>query len=241
MHCCPPAGVRAVLLENYINLQDRIRIMAEPFGYPKFKDIKEKGSDALGNPGKSMYDFELKEVKVFHMKNFYKFLYWYLTEEGWRASEDEGENDEKIETFYEEWRHADGTMERRIWWRLMYNPEFHGRPHTRYRYFLDINIKNLFLKNTDTVVSGRKVKAQEGEVEIKAKLYIKIYDDEMKKNAIMNALYRFFRKRWYKHTFEGYRDDARIRVRKLQDSIKDFFNSATYEDDIKNFHLDKGL
>lgn len=211
--------------------------------FPRFKSTKDKGTDAMGHEGKAMYEFEFKEVKIFHMKNFYKFLYWWLMEEGWRAAEDEGENDDKIETFYEEWRLPDGNMERRIWWRLVYNPEFHSRDTSRHRYYLDIHIKNLFLKNVDTVVGGRKVKAQEGEVEVKAKAYIKIFDDDIKKHPIFGQylIYKFFRQRWYKHTFEGYRDDLRIRMRKLQDTMKDFFSSATYEDDNKNFHLEKGL
>jgi hypothetical protein len=212
--------------------------------FPRFKHINDKGSDVMGVPGRSMYDFQFRAVKVFHMKNFYRFLYWYLTEEGWRSAEDDEkfENDNKFETFFEEWRAADGMLQRRIWWRLTYNPEFQSRYSSRYRYYMDLNMKNLFLKNVETVVGGRKVNAQQGEVEIKVKGYIRIYDDDVKKNPFIGrVLFHFFRKRWYKPIYEGYREDIRIKLRSLQDALKDFFNIVAYQEDQKNFHLERGL
>jgi len=212
--------------------------------YPRFKSLSDKGSDAMGVPGRDMYNFEFKIIKVFHMKNFYRFMYWYLIEEGWRAAEDDDgfENDERFETFFEEWRMADGTLQRRIWWRIVFNPEFHSRGSSRYRYYVDINFKNLFLKNTEAVISGRKVAAQEGELRVNVKAYIRIFDDDIKKHPLIgNVLYQFFRRRWYKPIFEGFREDIRIRMRNLNDAMKDFFNIVTYQEDQKNFHLERGL
>ena len=211
--------------------------------FPRFKSIADKGSDVLGNKGKDTYQFEFRTIKVFHMKNFYRFVYWYLLEEGWRAAEDESENDEKWETFFEEWRMPDNTLQRRIWWRLVYCPESpHGRTSSRYRYYLDLNFVNLFLKNTETVVGGRKVTAQEGEVKVVVKGYIKIFDDDVQKHPFVGkVLYHFFRKRWYKQIYEGYREDIRFKLRGFQDALKDFFNMAAYQDDHKNFHLERGL
>ncbi len=215
--------------------------MAYP-NFPRFKSTKDKGSDSLGVEGKSLYEFEFRVVKVFHMKNFYKFVYWYLTEEGWRAAEDEGEEDERVETFFEEWREPNGNMQRRIWWRLVYNPEFHSRGTSRYRYYMDLNFTNLFMRNTETVVGGRKMTAQEGELKVRVKVYIKIFDQDVKKHPLMGPiLFHFFRKRWYKPIFEGYRNDIRVRARNLQDAMKDFFNVATFQEDQKNFHLERGL
>jgi hypothetical protein len=210
--------------------------------YPRFKSTKDKGSDSLGNKGKAMYEFEFRVVKVFHMKNFYKYVYWYLTEEGWRAAEDEGENDERIETFFEEWREPNGNMQRRIWWRLVFNPEFHSRGSSRHRYYMDLNFTNLFLRNTETVVGGRKISAQEGELKVRVKVYVKIFDEDVEKHPLMGkVLFHFFRRRWYKPIYEGYRTDVRARARSLQDAMKDFFNIVTYQEDQKNFHLERGL
>lgn len=216
---------------------------AHPFiPFPRFKSQKDKGSDAMGVEGRPMYKFEFRAIKVFNMRNFYRFMYWYLLEEGWRAAEDETDNDENWETFFEEWRAPDGTLQRRIWWRVLFNPESHSRGTSRYRYYMDITYKNLFLKNTETVVSGRKVSAQEGELTVNVTGYVKIYDSDVKAHPLIgNVLYQFFRRRWYKLIFEGYRDDIRIRIRSLNDAMKDFFNMATYQEDQKNFHLERGL
>ena len=201
--------------------------------YLRFKDSKSKGE--------SFYDFEFKAIKVFHMKNFYKFVYWWLQEEGYRGCNPEDENDDHPETYYEEWRMPDGDMQRRIWWRLVFNPEFHGRDEARHRYIIDINFKNLFLKNVDTVINGRKVKAQEGEIELKVDAKLLYYMEDVFEHPILHYFKYFFKKRWTKPMKEGYRDDLRARMRKFQDALRDFFNMATYEDDEKNFHLERGL
>ena len=202
-------------------------------GEPVLTKISDKGT--------VMYEFELKTAKVFHMKNLYKFVYEYLLEEGYRASMVEDDSDEYPETYYDEWRLPEGHMERRIWWRFVMNPEFHARPHTRYRYYVDLNFRNLWLKNIETVVGKRKVRAQDGEISIVVKAYLKILDDDIVKHAIMKYFSYFFRRRWIKQIREGYRDDLRHRMRKFQDAVKDFMAVVTYEDDQKNFHLERGL
>lgn len=191
--------------------------------------------------GHMFYDFEFKAIKVFHMKNFYRFVYWWLQEEGYRAANPEDENDEHPEVYFEEWRMPAGDLQRRIWWRLLFNPEFHGREKARHRYIIDVNFKNLFLKNVDTVINGRKVKAQEGEISVKVKAYLWYYYEDVTTHPLLKYFKYFFEKRWVKPMREGYRDDLRHRMRKFQDAMRDFFNMVTYEDDQKNFHLERGL
>lgn len=199
----------------------------------RWHDFKDKGTP--------FYDFEFKAIKVFHMKNFYKFVYWWLQEEGYRAANPEDEIDDHPETFYEEWRMPDGDLQRRIWWRMLFNPEFHGQDSARHRYIIDLNYKNLFMRNVDTVINGRKVKAQEGEVEVVVNAYLWYYTKDVEEHPLLKYFKYFFKKRWIKPMKEGYRDDLRARMRKFQDALRDFFNMATYEDDEKNFHLERGL
>ena len=183
-------------------------------GEPILTTAKDRGDE--------WYKFEIKTTKVFHMKNLYKFVYEWMMEEGFRAAMVEKDNDEYPETYYEEWMLPEGHIERRIWWRFVMNPETHAREHTQYRYYVDLNFRNLWLKNKETVVDGRKVKAQDGEVSVFGKAYAKIFLDEINTHPVLKYFSYFFRKRWIKHVKEGYRDDIRFRMRKLQDAIKDF-------------------
>ena len=189
--------------------------------------------------GTAVYDIAFKTTKTFHMKNLYKFIYEYLMEEGWRSSMDEGNDDTSPETYYEEWVMPNGFIERRIWWRLQLNPE--TPPNSRYMYYMDITFRNLYIKNVDTVVGGRKSKAQDGEVNIEATAYLRMFYDDVEKHPILKYFFYFFKNRWIKNIFEGYRNDLRFRMRKFQDAINQFFTIETYEDDQKNFHLDKGI
>lgn len=194
-----------------------------------------------GDKGDSFYEFEFRVIKVFHMKNFYKFMYMWFQEEGYRAVNPDSMVDEYPEVYYEEWRLPDGEFQRRIWWRFMFNPETHSKPTSRYRYFIDVNFKNLYMKNVESVINGRKVKAQEGEVEVGVKAYVWIDTESVVANPFLKTFGYFFKKRWIKHTKEGYRDEIRWRMRRLQDAMKEFFNIVTYEDNQKNFHLERGL
>lgn len=197
---------------------------------------------SIKDKGKSLYSFELKNTKIFHMKNFYKFLYQYMIEEGYRTAGIEDQSDTYPETFYDEWVLPNGYMERRIWWRFYYNPETHARFGTQYRYYIDLNFRNLWLKDTETVIQGKKIKAQKGEIGIIVKAYFKfISEDEIKKHPILQYFYYFWRRRWIKYIYEGYRDDLRAKMRKLQDAIKEFMDTATYEDDQKSFHKKRGI
>ncbi|MBR9690982.1 hypothetical protein GOV08_04835 [Candidatus Woesearchaeota archaeon] len=196
----------------------------------------------ISDKGIEFYRFRLKSEKIFHMKNFYRFLYQYMMEEGFRAADDldPGESDMFPETYYEEWHFPQGHMERRMWWRLVFNPELHSRATTRYRYYVDLNFRNLNLTNVEAVVDGRRAKVQSGEVEIVVRAYLKIFWDEIREHKILRYFDWFFRKRWYKDTMFGYRDDLRNRMRKLQDAVKDFMHMATYDDNQKVFHLKRG-
>ena len=77
-----------------------------PHWQEKFK-AGWKGSNILA------YKTEIRQYRVVNFESLYRYMYHYVTEEGWKAPD----GSKEIEPFYGELRSQDGYKEMRTWWR----------------------------------------------------------------------------------------------------------------------------
>src|SRR3989338_7600783 len=95
--------------------------------------------------------YEVENEETFHMKNLYKLIHDWLSEEGFK---DIYGDDENPEIFYLEKMLGSGSKEHRIWWRVIKSPQ----SSQYYRYFLKINFLTLNMKSIEVMHQGHKMR-----------------------------------------------------------------------------------
>ncbi len=106
-----------------------------------------------------VYSTQIKQVRIFHLENIYRYMYHWLTEEGWKSEH----GDKMFEVFFGEYRDQHGHKEVRWWWRLK---KSHGgiggaHPFFRFKWYIDVLTTNM--KRTEIMYKGRKIKPYVGE------------------------------------------------------------------------------
>lgn len=112
-------------------------------------------------------EFRVKYKDIFSLRNLYIMLHEYLLEEGWRGVDGEDQH-EDIETFYSENAYQKGIhrggKELWFWWRAYKFPE--GKYSSYLRNRLDIDAHVVYLQNVEIVHQGKKMTAQNCEIEV---------------------------------------------------------------------------
>lgn len=177
----------------------------------------------------------IENEETFHMKNLYKLIHDWLSEEGFLDIYGEDVNPE---VFYLERILGSGAKEHRIWWRCLRNP----RDSNYYRYFLKIDFMTLNMKSIEVMHQGHKMKTDRGDVIIQIWAYLQLdYKQEWRKHKYLKSVDSFFRKRLYKAQVESYKIDLYKTVYRLQNTIKQYLKLKTVYEMPKPFHPEKGL
>ena len=112
-------------------------------------------------------EFRIKFKDVFSLRNLYIMLHELLLEENWRGLQGAGDH-EDIETLYSENVYQRGIhrggKEIWFWWRAQKLPE--GKHSSYIKNFLDIDAHVVYLQNVEVVHQGKKMTAQNAEIEI---------------------------------------------------------------------------
>jgi len=146
-----------------------------------------------------------------------------VAEYGWTDLED---NTEHYETFYLEKIDTGGIKELWIKWRPQKIPE----ENSYYRYWLDFDIHCVGLKNIDTVKEGKKLKVQQGEIEMYVTAYMDLdYQGQWSSHPILKFFNKLFPNRIFrKELFDKHKKELYREAYELQNWIKQWFKLKTY-------------
>ena len=112
-------------------------------------------------------EIKVKYRDVFSLRNLYIMLHETMLEEGWFGADGSKEGDD-VEILYSENVYQKGIhkggKEIWFWWRLWKYPE--GKYNTYFRNHLDIDAHVVYLQNVEIVQQGKKMTAQNCEIEM---------------------------------------------------------------------------
>jgi len=122
---------------------------------PVTEDAQWKESNIL------VYSTQIKQERLIHLENVYRYMHHYLTEEGWKHEH----GDKWIEDFYGEYRDKEGHKEIRFWWRMQKNPAGISapKPHSYFRQKCYIDVLTTNMKRVEIMYKGKKIKPYIGE------------------------------------------------------------------------------
>ena len=111
-----------------------------------------------------VYSTQIKQVRILHLENIYRYMYHWLTEEGWTSTSATSAADAKwFEDFYGEYRDQQGHKEIRWWWRLQKSHGGIGGVHPFFNFKWHIDVLTTNMKRTEIVYKGKKIKPYVGE------------------------------------------------------------------------------
>jgi hypothetical protein len=122
---------------------------------PPPKDSKWGESNVL------VYSTQIKQVRLIHVENVYRYMWHWLTEEGWKSPHKFPFK--AIEDFYGEFRDQHDHKEIRWWWRVQKSHGGMGAPHPYFNYKWYIDVMTTNMKRTEIMYKGKKIKPYIGE------------------------------------------------------------------------------
>ncbi|MBI3034988.1 hypothetical protein HYY71_01575 [Candidatus Woesearchaeota archaeon] len=175
-------------------------------------------------------EFRVKYRDVFSLRNLYVMLHNTLLEEGWRGV-DGDDYLEDIETFYSENVYQKGIhrggKELWFWWRAYKSLESKTSGYLRNR--LDIDAHVVYLQNVEVVHQGKKMTAQNGEIEMFFRARIESdWNNEWQNHKFLKYVKPIYEKRILhveieKREKELWRDAYRIHAK-----VKQFLQLRTF-------------
>lgn len=168
-------------------------------------------------------EFRVKYRDVFSLRNLYIMLHETLLEEGWFGADNSKEGDD-VEILYSENVYQKGIhrggKELWFWWRAQKFPE--GRFSGYFKNFLDIDAHIVYLQNVEMVHQGKKMTAQNCEIEMFFRPRIELdYMHQWDKHWILKYIKPIYEKRIIhdeieKREKELWRDAYRIHAKVKQ-------------------------
>jgi hypothetical protein len=112
-----------------------------------------------------VYTTQLKQERVIHIENVYRYMHHYLYEEGWKATNsiDTVDDNKRYEDFYSEARDQAGHKEIRWWWRMQKSPGGIFGWHSYFDYKVYIDVLTTNMKRIEIMYKGQKIKPYMGE------------------------------------------------------------------------------
>ncbi len=151
-----------------------------------------------------VYSTQIKQERLIHLENVYRYMHHYLYEEGWKSvdgmeKEHESFADNKFENFYGEYRDQEGHKEIRFWWRLFKSPGgiYGTHPYFRQRIYIDVLTTNM--KRVEIMYKGKKIKPYSGEFILWFNSVLEMdFQNWFKKDPVLSVLEDFFPRMIYK-------------------------------------------
>ena len=107
-----------------------------------------------------VYSTQIKQVRVVHLENVYRYMYHYLSEEGWKSPD----GDKRYEVFYGETKDSHDHKEIRWWWRMQKSHGGMGEPHPYFKQEAYIDVLSTGMKRIEIMHKGKKIKPYIGEL-----------------------------------------------------------------------------
>lgn len=172
----------------------------------------------------------------FDMNALAAFMHDWLLEEGFH---DDTGSDDFIETYY--WQES--TQKGKnvwFWWRTFAGPE--KTQSTYFEYHLDLECQILGLIDVETVVNDKKLKLNNGEVNINIKGYM-VFDpnDLLKTHPFIKTIYNFFPKSWLHKEIDLHKKTSKKLTSDFYNAIKTHLEHYTLSEQFPNFAPNRGI
>lgn len=183
-------------------------------------------------PSVKLPQLEIIFKEVFHMKNLYSFIHYYLMEENYVDIEGM-DNHQYMEVMYLERRI--GVKELRIWWRTFKDPGTGPKSFYRYRMDLDFNVINM--TDVEIMHNGQKLKAQNGEISIKIQPIVEWdWQGKWEKHPLLKNLQNIFLKRVLYKNIEDHKKQLYREAYRLHGVIKKYLELKSFMPEVEVFH-----
>ncbi|AJF61761.1 TPA: hypothetical protein HA239_01645 [Candidatus Woesearchaeota archaeon] len=170
-----------------------------------------------------VYSTQIKQVRIVHLENIYRFMHHWLTEEGWTSIHSVGDR-KWIEDFYGEYRDQQGHKEIRWWWRLRNNHGGIAGEHPFFRYRWDIDVLTTNMKRVEIMYKGKKIKPYVGEFLMWFNSILEIdingWFNDNSKFALGKVLHEYFLRMIYKDRFREQEIELRRRAERFVEDLK---------------------
>lgn len=169
-------------------------------------------------------EFRVKYRDVFSLRNLYIMLHEMLLEESWLGI-DGNKDHEDIETLYSENVYQRGIhrggKELWFWWRAYKFPENKYSGYFRNR--LDIDAHCVYLQNVEVVHQGKKMTAQNCEIEMFFRARIELdWTKKWDKHWLLKQLKPIYEKRIVHHEIEKREKELWRDVYRIHAKVKQF-------------------
>ena len=178
----------------------------------------------------SVPEFRVKYKDVFSLRNLYIMLHEMLLEEGWLGKEGE-KGHEDIETLYSENVYQKGIHRggKELWFRWRAEKFIEGKYSTYLINRLDIDAHVVYLQNVEVVHQGKKMTAQNGEIEMFFRARIESdYKNEWEKHWFLKYMKPVYEKRMIHTEIEKREKELWRDAYKIHAKIKQFLQLRTF-------------
>ena len=180
---------------------------------------------------KRIPEFRLKYRDVFSLRNLYLTLHEMLLEEGWLGAD--GDKDlSDVEIFYSENVYQKGIhhggKELWFWWRTFKYPE---NKYSGYlRNHLDIDAHVVYLQNVEVVQQGKKMTAQNCEIEMFFRPWIEsdYQDDKWENHWLLKYMKPIYEKRILLHETDKREKELWREAYKIHSKLKQYLGLKTF-------------
>ena len=175
-------------------------------------------------------EFKIKYRDVFSLRNLYLMLHEFLLEENWKGVEGDSDHTD-IETFYSENVYQKGIhrggKELWFWWRAYKSLE--GKTSGYLRNRLDIDAHVVYLQNVEIVHQGKKMTAQNGEIELFFRARIESdYNREWENHNFLKYIKPIYEKRILHTEIEKREKELWRDVYRISNKIKQYLQLRTF-------------
>lgn len=176
-------------------------------------------------------EFRIKYSDVFSLRNFYIMLHHLLLEEGWLGMNSDSDHAD-IETLYSENVFQKGIhrggKEIWFWWRAMKYPE--GKYSGYLRNLLDIDAHVVYLQDVEAVYQGKKIKAQNGEIELffRARIESDYGPLRWDNHWMLKHVKHIYEHRWIHEEIEKREKELWREVYKIHAKVKNYLELRTF-------------
>jgi len=163
-----------------------------------------------------VYSTQIKQVRIMHLENIYRYMYHWLVEEGWKTIQKDGHGNpatipRAFEDFYGEYRDQDDHKEIRFWWRLQKSHGGMAAAHPFFNFRWDIDVLTTNMKRVEIMHNGKKIKPYAGEFLM-----------------WFNAILELDKKKWF-------RKGSGVKIAEI---LEDFFLRMIYKDRMREQEIE---
>ena len=175
-------------------------------------------------------EFRVKYRDVFSLRNLYLMLHEMLLEENWKGADGEMDHSD-IETLYSENVYQKGIhrggKELWFWWRAEKFPE--GKYSGYIINKLDVDAHIVYLQNVEVVHQGKKMNAQNAEIEMffRAKI-VTDYNKEWENHKFLKYMQPIYEKRIIHAELEKREKELWRDAYRIQAKIKQYLQLRTF-------------